>query len=165
MRALKVRLLQLLALFAPGAWSVRVWLHRWRGVTIGRDVFIGTDALIETSRPELVWVGNGVTIGARSMIVAHFRGAPSGVRIEDDVFIGPGAIILPGVTIRRGAVVTAGSVVTSTVPAMTVVQGNPARPVAQCGVALSSRLPAKEFYRHLKPLKTDRPAKPRAVAQ
>jgi acetyltransferase-like isoleucine patch superfamily enzyme len=157
MRPLKVRLLQLLALYLPGATNVRVWLHRWRGVRIGKSVFIGTDVMIETSRPELVWVGNSVAIGARSMIIAHFRGAPEGVKIEDGVFIGPGAIVLPGVVIRHGAVVTAGSVVTSTVPAMTVVQGNPARPVAQCGVALGSRTEAKEFYRSLKPLKPARP--------
>jgi acetyltransferase-like isoleucine patch superfamily enzyme len=157
LRALKVRVLQVIALYMPGAWSMRVWLHRWRGVHIGRDVFIGTDALIETERPERVWLGDRVTLGARCMIIAHFRGARSGVRIEDDVFVGPGAIILPGVTVHRGAVVSAGSVVTSTVAEMTVVQGNPARAVARCGVPLSSRTPAAEFYRKLRPLKTPQP--------
>ena len=152
LRAIKVRLLQVLALYVPGAWSIRVWLHRWRGMRVGHDVFIGTDAMIETEHPERVWIGSRVTIGARCTIIAHFRGARSGVTIEDDVFIGPGAIILPGVIIRRGAVVSAGSVVTSAVPEMTVVQGNPARAVARCGIPLSSRTPASEFYRKLRPL-------------
>ena len=48
------------------------------------------------------------------------------VTIEDDVWIGAGAIILPGVTIGRGAIVAAGAVVTRTVAAMTVVAGVPA---------------------------------------
>ncbi|WP_267714563.1 sugar O-acetyltransferase [Streptomyces sp. CoH17] len=49
------------------------------------------------------------------------------VRIEDDVWIGAGALIMPGVTVGRGSVVGAGSVVTAHVPSMTVVAGTPAR--------------------------------------
>ena len=51
------------------------------------------------------------------------------VVIEDDVWIGIGAIILKGVTIGCGARVEAGAVVTSNVPAHTTVVGNPARPI------------------------------------
>jgi acetyltransferase-like isoleucine patch superfamily enzyme len=51
------------------------------------------------------------------------------VVIEDDVWIGIGAIILKGVTIGRGARIGAGSVVTSNIPAGVEVSGNPARPV------------------------------------
>jgi maltose O-acetyltransferase len=47
--------------------------------------------------------------------------------IEDNVWIGGGAILLPGVTIGRNAVVGAGAVVSRDVPANTVVVGNPAR--------------------------------------
>ena len=43
-----------------------------------------------------------------------------GTTIEDEAFIGPGAIVLPTVTIGRGAVVTAGSVVSSSVPPINV---------------------------------------------
>jgi acetyltransferase-like isoleucine patch superfamily enzyme len=49
------------------------------------------------------------------------------VVIEDDVWIGIGAIILKGVTIRRGARVGAGAVVTTDVPLGAKVEGNPAR--------------------------------------
>lgn len=49
------------------------------------------------------------------------------VVIEEDAWIGGGAILLPGVTIGRGAVVGAGAVVSRSVPANTVVAGNPAR--------------------------------------
>lgn len=48
------------------------------------------------------------------------------VIIEDDVWIGIGAIILKGVCIGEGARIGAGAVVTSDVPAGTRVAGNPA---------------------------------------
>jgi maltose O-acetyltransferase len=54
--------------------------------------------------------------------------------IEENVWIGGGAILLPGVRIGRNAVVGAGAVVTRSVPADTVVGGNPAlviREIAQ----------------------------------
>ncbi len=49
------------------------------------------------------------------------------VVIEDDVWIGIGAILLKGVTIGAGARVEAGSVVAHDVPAGTRAAGNPAR--------------------------------------
>lgn len=49
------------------------------------------------------------------------------VRIDNDVWIGGGAIILPGVTIGDSSVIGAGSVVVHDVPTATVVAGNPAR--------------------------------------
>jgi acetyltransferase-like isoleucine patch superfamily enzyme len=49
------------------------------------------------------------------------------VVIEDDVWIGIGAIILKGVRIGRGARIGAGSVVTTDVPPGVEVNGNPAR--------------------------------------
>lgn len=49
------------------------------------------------------------------------------VIIEDDVFIGVGAIVMPGVTVGKGSVVGAYSVVTKDVPPGMVAVGNPAR--------------------------------------
>jgi acetyltransferase-like isoleucine patch superfamily enzyme len=151
------RILQLLALYGPGADTLRVRLHRWRGVAIGDGTFIGTDVLIETAHPQLVRIGRGVDIGARTTIIAHQQGeavtAEPTVRIGDDVFIGPCSTLLPHVTIGDGAVVVAGSVVTKSVPPLTMVQGNPAGPVARCRVPLGRSTPMREFYRGLTPLK------------
>lgn len=47
--------------------------------------------------------------------------------IQDDAWVGAGALVLRGVTIGARAVVGAGSVVTRDVPPETIVVGNPAR--------------------------------------
>lgn len=142
------RILQVAARFAPGATTLRVYIHRWRGVRIGRDVWIGYDSIIETSNPQLVTMQDRSSVGIRATIIAHMR-EKRGVVIEEDASIGPGAIVLPGVVVGRGSVVTAGSVVTQSVPPMTVVQGNPAKPVARVGVILSQGTTLKQFARGL----------------
>ena len=47
--------------------------------------------------------------------------------VEDDVWVGTGAIILKGVTIGRGSIVAAGALVTKDVPKYSIVGGVPAR--------------------------------------
>ena len=53
------------------------------------------------------------------------------VTIEDNVWVGGGAILLPGVRIGRNAVVGAGAVVSRSVPANTIMVGNPARVILE----------------------------------
>jgi len=152
-RGLINRALQLLARITPGG-QTRVLLHRARGVHIGEDVFISQDVILETAFPNLITIEDRACLGTRVIVIAHMREQSKGVKIESDVFVGPGAIILPDVTIGHGAVVTAGSVVTRSVPPMTMVQGNPAVPAARCGIPLSPDTTIKEFSRRLKPLAT-----------
>lgn len=87
-------------------------------VSIGRNVQIGPNVCFETVSHELIYVeGKG-----RSDLVRP-------IRIEDEVWIGVGAIITGGVNIGKGAVVAAGAVVTRDVEALTVVGGVPAKPI------------------------------------
>jgi len=154
LRGLKNRILQFLARNAPGATTTRVRLNRWRGVNIGKDVWIGYDAIIETSCPHLVTIRDRAAIGIRVTIIAHSR-EQRGVIIEEDVSLGPGVIVLPNVTIGRGAIVTAGSVVTKSVPPKTLMQGNPARPVATVDIPFGLNVSVKELAKTLRPIQRE----------
>ncbi len=89
-----------------------------------------------------VHIGHRVMLGPAVQIytAAHLLQAEARIQgwevakavvIEDNVWIGGGAILLPGVRIGRNAVVGAGAVVTRSVPANTVVAGNPARAIRE----------------------------------
>jgi acetyltransferase-like isoleucine patch superfamily enzyme len=149
---IKNRILEKIARGAPGAQSFRPLLHRWRGVNMGKQVWIGYDSIIETAKPHLVTIRDGATIGIRNIIIAHFRDWERPVVIEEEAFLGPGVIVLPNVVIGRGAVVAAGSVVTTSVPPHTMVRGNPARPVARVGRSPNAEVSFQEFSASLRPL-------------
>lgn len=119
------RLAGKIAFIAPGGFKIRPWLHRVRGVTIGKNVFISQFVYIDEIHPEDVSIGDNCIIGLRTSIISHFYSGPrrpignGKVVIEKDVFIGPHSVVLPNVTIREGAVIRAGTVVSRNVPAHT----------------------------------------------
>jgi maltose O-acetyltransferase len=89
-----------------------------------------------------VHIGHHVMIGPGVQIytAAHLLQAEARIQgweeakpvvIEDNVWLGGGAILLPGVRIGRNAVVGAGAVVPRDVPTNTVVVGNPARVIRE----------------------------------
>jgi serine acetyltransferase len=151
LRGLINRIFQQLARALPGAKTIRVALHRARGIKIGKNVWIGYDVVLDTSRPFAITLEDDCVLSLRVTVLAHFRELV-GVTVGRGAFVGAGALILPGVVIGEGAVVSAGSVVTRSVPPFTMVQGNPALPVAKCGIPLGSATTLKEFSRHLKPV-------------
>ena len=110
------------------------------GIKIGQDSLIGEFNVLRGQ--------GGITIGDRVYTspfvqlaaVNHVFSDPhrpfveqgitaEGIAVEDDVWIGAGAIVTDGVRIGCGAVVAAGAVVTADVPAHTVVAGVPAKVV------------------------------------
>jgi serine O-acetyltransferase len=69
---------------------------------------------------------HGVTLGRRDRIAADGRRTTEYPVLEDQVWVGPHAIIVGGVTIGRGSRVAGGAFVTEDVPPHSVVGGNPA---------------------------------------
>lgn len=111
--------------------------HRKVKVSIGRNFFMGNychlavpadiaDNVMFASFVSLVG-GDHKIDNIDGPIRSAGREQVRPIRIEDDVWIGHGAIILHGVTVHSGAVVAAGSVVTKDVAARSIVGGNPAR--------------------------------------
>ena len=90
----------------------------YQRVYIGRDVLFG---------PEVVIMDSDGHPADRTLpdITATKKIAP--VTIEDNAWIGLGAMIMKGVTIGHHAVVAAQALVTKSVPPHCVVAGNPAR--------------------------------------
>ena len=85
---------------------------------------------------DYVLIGSNVTISSglhdiegRLPPVFARAGVPKAIVIEDDVWIGAGAVIMPGVTLRRGTVVGANAVVTRDTDEYAVVVGVPAKKI------------------------------------
>jgi acetyltransferase-like isoleucine patch superfamily enzyme len=88
------------------------------GLEVGDDVMIAQQVIIITN-------GHRFDDATTPM---HGQGLyEDRVVIEDDVWLGAGAMIMPGVRVGRGAIVAGGAVVTSDVPPMAIVGGVPAR--------------------------------------
>lgn len=149
------RVLAKIARAAPGATSLRPWLHRLRGVRITGTVFIGDDVYIENEYPECVRLEDGVQLALRTTIIAHTRGS-SQVVVERNVLIGACSVIIAPVNaslnIGEGAVVGAGSVITSDVPAQTLVAPERVKMYARVTVPFTMRTDYSEFRRGLRPL-------------
>ena len=111
-----------------------------QNIHIGDHVFLNVLCTILDCNE--VHIGHHVMIGPNVQIytAAHDLRAEARIQgcevakpivIEDNVWLGGGAILLPGVTIGRNAVVGAGAVVTRSVPANVIVPGNPARVIRE----------------------------------
>ena len=110
----------------------------------GQNIYIGDHVYLNVLCTILdcneVHIGHHVMIGPAVQIYTtdHLLQAEARIQglektkpivIEDNVWLGGGAILLPGVKIGRNAVVGAGAVVSRSVLPNTVVAGNPAREI------------------------------------
>ncbi len=90
-------------------------------ITIGEDCLIAPNVTISTT-------GHPIDPTLRKNGMFSFP-----VTIENNVWIGAGAIILPGVTIGENSVIGAGSVVTKSIPANVVAVGVPCQVLRPIG--------------------------------
>ena len=81
------RVLGMVARFAPGATSLRPFLHKLRGVRITGRVFIGDDVYLENEYPEFIELREGAQICVRSILITHTRG-PGRIIVGKDAFLG-----------------------------------------------------------------------------
>ena len=96
-----------------------VQLYPWNApITIGSNVLLAAGVRIITRK-------HGFANLSHPMAKQGYTNAP--IVIEDDVWIGFGAVILPGVTVGRGSIIGSNAVVTRNVEPYTIVGGVPAR--------------------------------------
>jgi acetyltransferase-like isoleucine patch superfamily enzyme len=110
----------------------------------GGSISIGSNASIQYYC--VVYGAGGCTIGDDCRVSSHVKflavnhvftdpdtpiraqGVTArGIVLENDVWIGAGAVVLDGVRIGQGSVLGAGSVITKCLPPYSVAVGNPAR--------------------------------------
>jgi len=105
-------------------------------IILGDRSGIGVDCILSGE----INIGNDVMMGPRCALLARNHSyskldVPMNIQgynrmkpitIDNDVWIGFGAIILGGVKVGKGSIVAAGAIVTKNVPPYTIVGGNPA---------------------------------------
>ncbi|MFB6341494.1 acyltransferase [Saccharicrinis sp. FJH62] len=96
--------------------------------SIAADVVFGNNILV-ASRVAFVGKQDHLTDLPGQTIWSSPRGKDSMTIVEDDVWIGTGAIILAGIKISKGSVVAAGSLVTKDIPECEIWGGIPAKKI------------------------------------
>lgn len=119
----------------------RTSILRKCGAKVGENVYISGGVYMD-NHVNYLEIGNDVLISPNVMFLFHKRDlshfsygefynkqphVTMNIKIENNVAIGMGAIIMPGVTIGEGSSVAAGALVTKDVPAWSVVAGIPAK--------------------------------------
>lgn len=107
-------------------------------ITIGKNCYINSGCVF--------YIGNGITIGDDVLIAANCTLAPvnhsiskkhipirrqgfsrskGGIKIEDDVWIGAGSVVLDGAHLSQGCVIAANSTVDGFIEPYSINKGNP----------------------------------------
>jgi len=141
LKGIWIRIITIIIPFSFPA-QLTTFLHRLRGVKVGKGSKIARSVQIDDGYPHLVEIGKKVWVTAGVMILCHQRNLAQyeidkavmdcplitkKVIIKDGAHVGIGAIIMPGVTIGKGAVIGAGSLVTKDISAYSLAVGIPAK--------------------------------------
>lgn len=106
-----------------------------QGTYINRHTMFDVHERMEIGRNCMIGPYCYLTDGSHGIVVdREIKAQPikaEPVIIEDDVWLGAGAIILSGIRVGRGAVIAAGAVVTKDVPSHAIVAGVPARSIGE----------------------------------
>lgn len=119
-------------------------IHKEKKIIFGDNVNIGDNVSIRCANR--IRIGNNVLMGSKVLIIdnshGNYRGKnqdsptippnkrqlfTSPIEIEDNVWIGEGAVIQQGVTVGAGSIICANSVITKNVPSNSIVGGVPAQ--------------------------------------
>lgn len=103
-------------------------------IEIGSNVLIASNVQIYTATHPVNVKERLVDEWKADSSKAFFRTYALPVKIEDNVWVGGGVIILPGVTIGKNSVIGAGSVVTKDIPQNCVAAGNPCRIIKRLSI-------------------------------
>lgn len=104
-------------------------LYRLIGVTIGKNVSIANDAILDPIFPELIKIEDNVIIGWGTKLFTHeftLESARIGsIIVKKNSMIGEFSVVRPGVTVGQNSLVAAMSFVNEDVPPDTVEGGVP----------------------------------------
>lgn len=104
----------------------------WK-MNIGDGARLSMKCNLDKTNPKGIYVGKDSYIAFGAVVLSHdfVRNLHVDTVIGECCFIGAHSLIMPGVSIGNNSIVGAGSVVTKTVPANSIVVGNPARVIKQ----------------------------------
>ena len=116
--------------------TLRVWVLRLCGVNVGEGCYVGFNVSVDTNYPELITIGNRVTISHDVVIITHTATPANSdlsrlynenkpVVIGDGAWLGVRSIVLPGISIGQNCFVGAGSVVSTNTTNNSLWAGNP----------------------------------------
>ena len=120
--------------------NLRILLMRICGISVGKGNYIGFNVMPDTNFPELIKIGNNVTISHNVQLITHTSSPVNSflsskyklsknILIKDGSWIGIGAIILPGTSIEENCFIGAGAVVSGDTKSYTLFAGNPSKEI------------------------------------